>query len=309
MNKQFNGKKFLKLPEWLEPFKFEYEVQEIFRNKESSAINATNYTAINETNTTLTTTNRSILSTITYPQTTYIISTNFTTNQPTFINKTYSNTSSLISASLTTNQSISEQKIDYIDNSIRLTKNSTKIIKPNSIIKYEGCEHNLTKLTMFYGLNDYITCEKSSNQSVLKCIDEILVKKLVSKFDSLYFVQLQPLYIENRLLKCETLYNQSFFHSSKNISLNLIRVYNYTKFKIKNGSICNLKISFETNRIKLVWTLHLIFKNQTCFKSASLIDDIDGFKSLNFSYSLLNNTVKQNSSKFKYCWFFNLLNI
>ena len=110
----------------------------------------------------------------------------------------------------TSNKRLSESLIKWVDSKLanltmltaNANSNSTSftLAKPSD---YLNCERNLTKLTVFYSNSDKLTCfEILTNNSLLRCIDDLLETKLVVKLSLFYHVQLQPLFIYKSKMMC-----------------------------------------------------------------------------------------------------------
>ncbi len=163
-----------------------------------------------------------------------------------------------------------------------------------NIEDYLNCERNLTRLTVFYSNSDRLYCYNATNETLLKCIDDILESKLMLKLGQYYYIQLQPLLIAKSKMVCSnstiqekyefltktstTKYSTTKWSNTKStnaliasstatnsIYFDEFEKENYLrKMNLKNSFVCNFMTKKSTNRKKLVWKLYLILKNQTC---------------------------------------------
>ncbi|CAF0824560.1 unnamed protein product [Brachionus calyciflorus] len=203
-------------------------------------------------------------------------------------------------------------KILY-DNLENVTANLNETVLNRETMR--NCDKNLTKLTVFYSNTDKLNCfETQFNQSLLKCIDDLLETKLMLKIGILYYVQLQPLFISKNKMNCFDSKNNSIdwsmvtgpakiedeYEDETNNSLD----YSTTRKSelstsaesegflsdsenLKNSFTCTFITKKSTNRKKLIWKLYLIPKNQTCLQmndiqSLSKINELKNFDLGNF---------------------------
>ena len=266
----FSNKVVVKAPaQWLEPFKFQ--------KNEPATINSTSIHAPNETKQALPLATNFTQVTL-YPSSTV---------KP---NKTNIYVNSVERSLAKLNQtfiSISTTKVLSLSASPIASLKALKSDKLN-INDYLNCEQNLTRLTVFYSSMDTLKCfETLRNASLLKCFDDLLENKLVTKLGTFYYLKLQPLLIPRSKTICEPRASNSTtrtfqdpspvpFSSTLANKLTTDKLVTSIYFneneketflsetKFVDSLNCTLQTKKSTNRKKLVWKLYLLLKNQTC---------------------------------------------
>ncbi len=126
-------------------------------------------------------------------------------------------------------------------NKKNLTSASSEFNQLSLRSKLEEPETYLTKLSVFYSSQDSLTCtDIPKNITAVKCVDDILEKKLKMKLSNLYEIELQPLIVNKDQLRCTSIDSE-----------------------LKtNEFYCYLPTKSETSRRKLVWKLLLFGNNK-----------------------------------------------
>lgn len=195
----------------------------------------------------------------------------------------------------------------------------------------KNCDKNLTRLTVFYSNIDKLNCVESvHNQSLLKCIDDLLETKLIFKIGSFYFVQLQPLYISRHKMLCFYKNNTQVSGRSLKTTSQSPLEYDYedevnnfdqarsnilvanssststsipvprlidnvsppysASPRMIDGFSCSVITKKPTNRKKLIWKVYLVLKNQTCVPESSKLPIDETLIATNMESSILSST-------------------